>query len=93
MEKEILAELEQIKCYSLLAAKSMLTLSEAALMTGLSKAYLYRLTCTKQIPYYKPNGRVYFNKSELEAWMQQNRMNTTAEAESKAAAYVAANPM
>jgi len=93
MENEILEQLEQIKNYSLLAAKTMLTLSEAALMTGLSKAYLYRLTCTKQIPYYKPNGRVYFDKSELETWMRRNRYNTTAEAEAAAAAFVASNPL
>ena len=81
----ILNALEDIKKYSLLGAKNVLTLDEAALLTGLTRAYLYRLTSQKQIPFYKPNGRkVYFNRTELEAWMMRNRFETEEEADSTA---------
>lgn len=85
-------KINQILVYSLLAAKNVLTLEDVALLTGLSKSYLYKLTCSKQIPYYRPNGKqIYFDRGEVEAWMKQNRINTNQEAEQQAAAYVAEN--
>lgn len=82
-------KINQILVYSLLAAKNVLTLEDVALLTGLSKSHLYRLTCTHQIPYYKPNGKqIYFDRGEVEAWMKQNRVATRQEAEQAAVAYV-----
>lgn len=82
-------KINQILVYSLLAAKNVLTLEDVALLTGLSKSHLYRLTCTHQIPYYKPNGKqIYFDRTELEAWMKQNRQSTQREVEQSAIAYV-----
>ena len=89
MEEKILEELNTIKCYTLLAAKNVLTLNDVALITGLSKSHLYKLTCSRQIPHYKQNGKqMYFDKAEIEAWMKQNRVNTQAEAEQTAINYV-----
>ena len=83
-------KINQILVYSLLAAKNVLTLEDVALLTGLSKSHLYKLTCSKQIPYYRPNGKqIYFDRTEVEAWMKQNRVVTQQEAEQMAAAYVA----
>lgn len=82
-------KLNQILTYSLLAAKNVLTLEDVALLTGLSKSHLYRLTCTHQIPYYKPNGKqIYFDRAEIESWMKQNRVATQQEAEQAVIAYV-----
>ena len=73
-------KLNQILIYSLLEAKNVLALEDVALLTGLSKSHLYRLTCTHQIPYYKPNGKqIYFDRAEIESWMKQNRVATAAE--------------
>lgn len=81
--------LDKILTYSLLAAKKVLTLEDVSLLTGLSKSYLYRLTCTHKIPYYKPNGKqIYFDRAEIESWMKQNRVATQQEAEQAAIAYV-----
>jgi len=89
MEEKILDELNTIKCYTLLAAKNVLTLNDVALLTGLSKSHLYKLTCSRQIPHYKQNGKqMYFDKAEIEAWMKQNRVNTQAEAAQTAINYV-----
>lgn len=83
-------KLNQILVYSLLAAKNVLTLEDVALLTGLSKSHLYKLTCTHQIPYYRPNGKqIYFDRGEVEAWMKQNRVATQQESDQQAAAYVA----
>lgn len=82
-------KLNQILVYSLLAAKNVLTLEDVALLTGLSKSHLYRLTCTHQIPFYKPNGKqIYFDRTEIESWMKQNRVATRKEIEQEAISYV-----
>ena len=92
MEEKILTELEAIKQYSMLAAKNVLNFDDAVVITGLSKSHLYKLTCTHQIPHYKPNGKhVYFDRAELEAWMKQNRVATQLEAEQQAINYVVKN--
>ena len=88
--KDIMQQLAEIKALTLLAAKDMLTMDDAVLYTGLGKSYLYVLTCKKKIPHYKPNGKnIYFKKSELNDWLQRNRVNSIDEAESAAALYVA----
>lgn len=93
MEQEIIMRLDAIEQYSLLAAKSVLTITDAALLTGLSKSHLYKLTCTHQIPHYKPNGKqLYFDRKELEDWMRQGKVNSTMESEQQAAAYLVAHP-
>ncbi len=89
MEEMILSKLEAIERNSLLAAKNVLTIDDAAVLTGMSKSHLYKLTCSKQIPFYRPNGKlVYFDRQELEGWLKQNRVTTQAEAEQQAIAYV-----
>lgn len=81
-------KINQILVNTLLAAKNVLTLEDVALLTGLSKSYLYKLTCTNQIPYYKPNGKqIYFDRGEVEAWQKQNRVATQQEIEQRAAGY------
>lgn len=54
--------------------KEVLTSDEAARYMGLSKRYLYKLTMRKQIPHYKPMGKMcYFNRKELEKWLQRTK--------------------
>lgn len=91
MEQEILNRLTAIERYSLLSAKNVLDLDDLTLITGLSKSYLYKLTCSRQIPHYKPHGKqVYFDRSEIESWMKQNRVSTVQEVEQKAVNYMVA---
>jgi len=70
--------------------KEVLTSTEAAQYMGVSKSYLYKLTMTGAIPCYKPMGKmVYFNRHELEDWLQRNRVSSNDELESKAQEYCA----
>ena len=72
--KSLLDQLDRIERYSMLAAKDMLTLDDVSVLTGLSKSHLYRLTCKKEIPHYKPNGKiVFFDRKEINEWMRQNK--------------------
>ena len=90
MEEMILSKLEAIERYSLLAAKNdALTIDDAAVLTGMSKSHIYKLTCSKQIPFYRPSGKlIYFSRLELEGWLKQNRVTPEYEAEQQAIAYV-----
>lgn len=68
--------------------KEVLTSAEAAKYMGISKSYLYKLTMTQRIPHYKPMGKMcYFNRQELEEWLQSNRVSTAAEIASRAMNY------
>lgn len=91
MEERVLAELQSLKQLTLLSAKSVLTLEDASLVTNLSKSRLYKLTSNRQIPHYKQGRVLYFDKSELEAWMRENKVATVSEIQSEALSYCAAN--
>ena len=87
MEEQIIEKLNNIEQYALLAAKNVLTPDDVVLLTGLSKSHLYKLTCQKEIPYFKNGKYLYFDRAEIEAWMKRNRVETKEEAQQRAAAY------
>ena len=68
--------------------KEVLTTDEAASYMGVSKSYLYKLTMEKRIPHYKPMGKMcFFNRKEIEMWLQANRVATDEELSQDAQAY------
>lgn len=79
--------LDRIERLTLISAKTVLDIDEASLLTGFSKGHLYRLTSERQIPHYKKNRKLYFKKSELEAWMLEDKVLTVEDIESQAATY------
>ncbi|BBL02414.1 hypothetical protein A3BBH6_26500 [Alistipes onderdonkii subsp. vulgaris] len=93
MEKSIemrVTELENLVLHS----KNVLSFEEASRFLNLSKSYLYKLTSGNLIPHYKPQGKMlYFEKTELEAWLRQNPIRTQAQTEAEAQKYVLARPV
>lgn len=83
MENQILDELRQLKQLAMLQVKEALTMDDICTITGLSKAYIYRLVCERKIPFYKSSGggRTYFKKSEIESWLLANKYNSIEETE------------
>lgn len=68
--------------------KEVLTSDEVAKYMGVSKSYLYKLTMRHEIPHYKPMGKIcYFNRKEVEQWLQSNRVATDDELNQRAQAY------
>lgn len=64
---------------------NVLNFEQACEFTGLSKSFIYRLTSKRQIPHFKPRGKlIYFERSELTRWLLQNRVETVAESEARA---------
>ena len=88
MEDIIIEKLTSIENL-LLGRDRPLTFEEAAEYTSLSKSTLYKLTCSNKIPCYKPSGkRLYFSKSELDAWILRNPVKTETEVEQEADDYI-----
>lgn len=81
-------QLGRVEKLAAISAKAILDLDEAVLFTGFSKGHLYRLTSQREIPHYKKNRKLYFKKTELEAWLLEEKIETSASIESQATTYV-----
>ena len=69
--------------------KEVLNFNEACLYLGLSQSHVYKLTSSKSIPHFCPQGkRIYFKRIELDAWLTRNRTDTKEEIEKQAADYL-----
>ena len=88
MEQDFQKVADLITAKMSLNTKEVLTTDEAASYMGVSKAYLYKLTMEKRIPHYKPMGKMcFFNRKEMEMWLQANRVATDEELSQDAQAY------
>ena len=66
-----------ITANTIFCTKEVLTSEEVAAYMGVSMSYLYKLTMEQKIPHYKPMGKLcYFNRKEVEQWLQSNRVAT-----------------
>lgn len=60
--------------------KTYMNFDEAAEYLGVAKTSLYNKCYRKQIPHYKPSGgKLYFLRSELDAWIAAGRVATKKE--------------
>lgn len=70
---------------ALISTKEVLTTEEAARYLGVGVGYIYKLTNQRELPYYKPTGKLcFFNRRELEAWLQRNRISSKTEISDRA---------
>ena len=74
-EKLILSKLDNIEAmlqHQNINTKEVLSFSEASVLLDVSHSHLYKLTSTKQIPHYCPQGKkLYFERAELLQWMKK----------------------
>lgn len=82
-------KLDRLAWITGIGVKNDLQIEEAAAYLGLSTDYLYNMTRARKIPFSKQARRLYFNKAELDRWIERNRVLTTEEIQAKAATYVA----
>lgn len=82
-------ELQEIKQLLSNQASKPMTLEEASKYLHISKSYLYTMTHTRKISYFKPGGKkILFYKSQLDAWVQRNRVRADYEIDEMANEYV-----
>ena len=51
-----------------------LNIEEACKYLNVSKPTMYKLTHNRKIPHYKPNGLIYFKRSELDLYAFSNKI-------------------
>jgi len=89
---EKLDNIEKMLSEQILLKKEVLNFSEACQYLDISESHLYKLTSRKQVPHFCPQGKkLYFNRQELDQWLQTNRKNTTEEVEREATDYILNN--
>jgi excisionase family DNA binding protein len=59
--------------------KEILTPDEAAKFLNIAKPTIYSRVSRGELPHYKRSGRLYFDRSKLEAYIRQGNVNTIAE--------------
>jgi excisionase family DNA binding protein len=79
-EKLILKKLDNIETMlqqQSINTKEVLSFSEASILLDVSHSHLYKLTSTKQIPHYCPQGKkLYFERAELLQWMKKTHIKS-----------------
>ena len=71
--QNISTQLQELKTLITEQHEKPMGFDDAAKYLGISKSYLYKLTCKNAIPFYKPNGKkIYFSKAELDKWIMRN---------------------
>lgn len=69
----------------LLMQKAALSFDEAVQYMNISSSQLYRLTCKRIIPAFKPGGKLlFFKRADLDNWMLSKRRKTDKEIKSEA---------
>lgn len=68
--------------------KEILTFDEFCEYLSISKSFGYKLTQRKEVPFYRPTGKLmFFERKEVDKWLMQHRVKTKAEIETEAANY------
>ena len=69
--------------------RTLLTTEEAANYMGIKKSYLHKLMMKKEIPFFKPNGKLcYFDRQDLDKWMRRIRIASNQEIDSQVQGYI-----
>lgn len=63
--------------YPNLAEEPMIGIEEACTILGRAKSTIYALTQAHKIPYYQPGKMLQFKRSELVAWMESAKHETS----------------
>lgn len=72
MLDELLAHLKAVEKIAY-AAKDFLNIDEVAAYLQVSKSFVYKLTSTKELTVYKPNGKnIFILRDDLNDWIKRN---------------------
>lgn len=92
MSEIILQKLElliKLVANQTLLQKEVLNFKEACQYTGVSHSHMYKLTSSRSIPHFCPQGkRLFFKRSELDLWLLRNRAPVKDEIDQAAADYL-----
>ncbi len=87
-KEEILEKLERIESYLFESTKPIMTVEELVVYTGFTKSYIYKLVHLKEIPFFKPQGKLlFFDREEINNWIRQNKSQSRSQMQSQALNY------
>ena len=89
MESQLILEkLNRLERLIVDSAKEILNVEDLINYTGYKRSYIYKLVHNNIIPYSKPNGKtLFFEKSEIDTWLLQNKSQSISQIEDKANNY------
>jgi excisionase family DNA binding protein len=68
--------------------EEVMNVEEVAKYLSVRPSTIYKMTSSFEIPFSKTGKRLYFQKSEIDAWLHKARRKTNAEIEEEATNYV-----
>ena len=85
----ILEKLNRIERLLVDSTKEILNVEDLINYTGYKRSYIYKLVHNNILPYSKPNGKtLFFQKSEIDSWLLQNKSRSISQIEDQANDYV-----
>lgn len=81
---ELLSQLEKVEKMAY-TAKDFLSIDEVAAYLQVSKSYVYKLTSSRELTVYKPNGKnIFILRNDLHEWIKRNPYLSNGEIEKQA---------
>lgn len=75
VEPEVINERLKSIEETLYTTKDILNMKEVCQYLDISQSLLYKLTCSGEIPHYKPRGKmIFFEKKELIEWIKKSNL-------------------
>lgn len=75
-----------------LTQKEILSFEEAATYLNISKSSLYKMTAKHEIPHYKPNKYVFFEREVLDDWIRSAVVHSEEQLINQTNSYVMGRP-
>ncbi|MGQ1908202.1 excisionase family DNA-binding protein [Marinifilum sp. RC60d5] len=79
INKRLVGIENELKTFTPLQQKEILTLKEASEYLSLSKSYLYKLTSVGKLGFYKTGKKIYFKREQLNEYLTRNYYKSRAE--------------
>lgn len=75
VEPEVINERLKSIEETLYSTKGILNMKEVCQYLDISQSLLYKLTCSGEIPHFKPRGKmIFFEKKELIEWIKKSNL-------------------
>lgn len=75
VEPEVINERLKSIEETLYSTKDILNMKEVCQYLDISQSLLYKLTCSGEIPHFKPRGKmIFFEKKELIEWIKKSNL-------------------
>ncbi len=84
----ILLNSKSVESKSVEPTTKILWIDDAAKLLNLAKPTIYGLLSKGRLPHYKRGRKVYFLRSELEAWLLTGKQSTIADESAKMESYL-----